>query len=116
MIQQSASTPLRRRAPSLTALLPVIALGLVTLLGRPTSAAELYATSIAGSQIDKVDTVANTVTTFLNTPSAADSIMFDSMQRVIYTQTLLRRSAAFRFDQFDRRADRQRLQRTPPTS
>jgi len=86
VIQQSASTPLRRRAPSLTALLPGIALGLVTLLGRPTSAAELYATSIAGSQIDKVDTVTHAVSTFVNTPSAADSIIFDSMQRVIYTE------------------------------
>jgi streptogramin lyase len=49
-------------------------------------AAVLYATSNTGNQIDRVDTVANTVTTYLNTPSAVDSIMFDSAQRVIYTQ------------------------------
>ena len=50
------------------------------------AAATLYATSISGSQIDTVDTVANTVTTYLTTPSATDSIMFDSAHRVIYTE------------------------------
>ena len=49
-------------------------------------AAILYATSNTGNQIDRVDTVANTVTTYLTTPAAVDSIMFDSAQRVIYTQ------------------------------
>ena len=49
-------------------------------------AAELYTTCITNSQIDAVDTVANTVTTFLNTPSAADSIIFDGSGRVIYTE------------------------------
>ena len=49
-------------------------------------AATLYATSISGSQIDKVDTVANSVTTYLNTPSAADSIIFDASGNVIYTE------------------------------
>ena len=64
----------------------VIALGLISLGTGRASAIELYATSIASNQIDRVDTVANTVTTYLNTLSAADSIMFDSAQRVIYTQ------------------------------
>ena len=66
--------------------LAALALSFVLVASGQAAAAELYATSIAGSQIDKVDTVANTVTTYLNTPSAADSIMFDSSQRVIYTQ------------------------------
>jgi sugar lactone lactonase YvrE len=68
-----------------------ISSGVLTLLagslfiGR-VQAATLYATSISGSQIDKVDTVANTVTTYLNTPSAADSIIFDASGNVIYTE------------------------------
>jgi sugar lactone lactonase YvrE len=66
--------------------LAAVILSIVSIVSGRAQAAELYATSIAGSQIDKVDTVANTVTTYLNTPSAADSIMFDSTQRVIYTQ------------------------------
>jgi streptogramin lyase len=66
--------------------LAVVALSLVSAGSERAPAAVLYATSIGGSQIDKVDTVANTVTTYLNTPSAADSIMFDPAQRVLYTQ------------------------------
>jgi hypothetical protein len=63
-----------------------IILSTVSVVGVRAQAAVLYATSIAGSQIDKVDTVANSVTTYLNTPSAADSIIFDTSQRVLYTE------------------------------
>jgi sugar lactone lactonase YvrE len=52
----------------------------------PTQAATLYATANNGySEIDKVDTVANTVTTFLNTPAPPDSIIFDTSGNVIYS-------------------------------
>ena len=64
----------------------VVVLGILSMCAGRAPAAELYATSIGGSQIYKVDTVANTATSYLVTPSAADSIMFDSSQRVIYTQ------------------------------
>jgi sugar lactone lactonase YvrE len=63
----------------------VVALSIVLAVGGRAAAIDLYATSIAGSQIDKVDTVTNSVSTYLSTPSAADSIMFDTTQRVIYT-------------------------------
>jgi hypothetical protein len=68
------------------AVFTLIALTILALGSGPAFAIELYATSITNSQIDQVDTVANTVTTYLNTPSAADSIMFDNAQRLIYTQ------------------------------
>src|ERR1039457_5556906 len=64
----------------------VVALGVVMAGGGRAMAAQLYTTCITNSQIDAVDTVANTVTTFLNTPSAADSIIFDGSGRVIYTE------------------------------
>jgi sugar lactone lactonase YvrE len=63
----------------------LVALVIVSIGSGSASAATLYATSIAGSQIDKVDTVANTVNLFFGTSSGADSIMFDSQQRAIYT-------------------------------
>ena len=63
----------------------VMALSIVFAVGGRARAIDLYATSIAGSQIDKVDTVTNSVSTYLSTPSAADSIIFDNSQRVIYT-------------------------------
>jgi DNA-binding beta-propeller fold protein YncE len=50
------------------------------------SAQDLYATSISGSKINKVDTNTQGVTTLLNTPSAADSLIFDNAGRIIYTQ------------------------------
>jgi len=50
------------------------------------SAEDLYATSISGSKINKVDTNTQAVTTLVNTPSAADSLVFDSAGRIIYTQ------------------------------
>ena len=50
------------------------------------SATTLYATSIAGSEIYQVDTVANTATPYLNTQYPADSIIFDLSQNVIYTR------------------------------
>ena len=64
----------------------VLALFIGWLVVSRAQAATLYATSISGSQIDKVDTVANSVTTYLDTPSAADSIIFDSSGNVIYTE------------------------------
>ena len=66
--------------------LAVAVLGVGLVIGGRAQAETLYATSISGSQIDQVDTVANTVTTYLNTPSAADSIIFDSAGNVIYTE------------------------------
>jgi sugar lactone lactonase YvrE len=59
-------------------------------------AALLYATALTNNQIDAVDTVANTVTTFLNTPSAADSIIFDGSGRLIYTE--LYANSVWRYD------------------
>ncbi len=50
------------------------------------SAEDLYATSISGSKINKVNTNTLGVTTLLNTPSAADSLIFDGSGRIIYTQ------------------------------
>ncbi len=67
----------------------VIVLSMVSVVSVRASADVLYATSIGGSQIDKVDTVANSASLYLNTPSAADSIIFDSTQRVIYTALYL---------------------------
>ena len=81
MTQQASLIAACKRAAFAVMVLTVVSAG----SGRAV-ATVLYATSIAGSQIDKVDTVANTVTTYLTTPSAADSIMFDSSQNVIYTE------------------------------
>jgi len=79
------SLPVSRRPKLASALL---ALGIVTLGSRGARAAQLYTTSISGNAIFQVDTVALTVTPFLNTVSAADSVMFDSSQNVIYTRIL----------------------------
>jgi sugar lactone lactonase YvrE len=65
--------------------LAVLAGGIVWLGSSRASATILYATSIAGQNISQVDTVANTVSTYFNTSSGADSIMFDPSQRLIYT-------------------------------
>jgi streptogramin lyase len=64
----------------------ILALTLAMVAIGKASAATLYATSIGGSQIDKVNTVANTETTFINTPSAADSIIFDASGNMLYTE------------------------------
>ncbi len=79
---QQASSILACRKTVFAALV----LGIVSVVGVRAPAAELYATSIAGSQIVKVDTVANTATPYHNTPSGADSLIFDSAHRVVYTQ------------------------------
>ncbi len=81
MIQSVSTLTMCRRAA-----FAVMVSGVIWAGGGRALAAQLYATCITNSQIDAVDTVANTVTTFLNTPSAADSIMFDTSGRVIYTQ------------------------------
>ena len=64
----------------------VMALSIVLLGSGRASATQLYATSISGNEIYQVDTVGNTVTPYLNTVYAADSVMFDSSQNVIYTR------------------------------
>src|ERR1017187_5372360 len=64
----------------------VIALSIVFVCSGRASATQLYATSISGSEIYHVDTVANTVTPYLNTQYPADSVMFDTSQNVIYTR------------------------------
>lgn len=84
MTQQHSTTPTHR-----TAIVTAIALTIILAVGGRAAAIELYATSIGGSQIDKVDTVTNSVSLYLNTPSAADSIIFDSTQRVLYTALYL---------------------------
>jgi len=66
--------------------LSILALTLALVPIGKASAATLYATSIGGSQIDKVNTVANTETTFIHTPSAADSIIFDASGNMLYTE------------------------------
>jgi sugar lactone lactonase YvrE len=68
-----------------TAVHAAMALCIVSALAGRADAITLYATSIAGSQIDAVDTVTQSVSTYASTPSAADSIMFDNSQRLIYT-------------------------------
>ena len=62
------------------------------------TAEELYATSISGSKINKVDTNTLGVSLLLNTPSAADSLIFDGAGRIIYTQ--LYTGELRRFDPF----------------
>lgn len=64
----------------------ILSLSLILSGANRVHAAVLDVTSIVGSQIDQVDTSLNTVSTFYNTPSAADSIMFDPSGEVIYTQ------------------------------
>ena len=69
--------------------LALVACGLVLIGSGPaSSAAILYATSVpaSGGEIYQVDTVANTVTPYLNTQYPTDSVMFDSAQNVIYTR------------------------------
>ncbi len=46
----------------------------------------IYGTSIEGSLLFKADTSTATVTTVLNTLSGADSLIFDSSGRIIYSQ------------------------------
>ena len=84
MTQQHSTTPAYRKA-----IFAAMALPIIPAVGGRAVAIDLYATSIGGSQIDKVDTVTNSVSLYLNTPSAADSIIFDSTQRVIYTALYL---------------------------
>src|SRR5271165_2582501 len=69
---------------SVVVAIPALFLGSFV-LGRA-QAATLYATSISGSQIYQVDTSTNTVTNYVTTPTAPDSIIFDSSGRVIYSQ------------------------------
>ncbi len=81
MIRNVSSKSARRNA-----VIAAVVLGIVSLSGGRAWGTTLYATSISGSQIDKVDTAAVSWSLYLNTPSAADSIMFDSSQRIIYDQ------------------------------
>ena len=74
------------RIPQLRFTFAVAVLGLISQFSNPAQATILYATSVTNSLIDRVDMSTNTVTTYLNTPSDADSIMFDSAGRLIYTE------------------------------
>ena len=98
------------RSACRTTAFAVMALIIVSIGTGRATAAVLYATSNVGNQIDKVDTVANTVTTYLNTPSAVDSIMFDSAQRVIYTQDTAGDVRRYDPSISTRHGDRQRLE------
>src|SRR5258708_5024766 len=62
-------------------------IGLIAIIAVSTTAhaIDLYVTSIEGSQIDKVNTVTNAVSTVFITPSASDSLIFDGTGRIIYT-------------------------------
>lgn len=64
----------------------VIVVAAVVAASLTASASTIYATSLEGSQIVKWDTVTNTVTPVFSTPSSADSLVFDSQGRIIYTE------------------------------
>jgi streptogramin lyase len=71
---------------SKSAILTALAILMGLLVVCPTQAATLYATANNGySEIDKVDTVTNSVTTYLNTPAPPDSLIFDTSGNVIYS-------------------------------
>jgi sugar lactone lactonase YvrE len=65
--------------------LSIVALTVAPFATRHARATTLYATSVSQSQIDKVDTVTNSVTTVLAPPSAPDSIIFDGSGNIIYS-------------------------------
>jgi sugar lactone lactonase YvrE len=48
-------------------------------------ATTLYATSVSGSRVDQADTATLVDTTYLNTPTAPDSIIFDGSGNLIYS-------------------------------
>ena len=81
MSQQTSSISVCRRT-----IFAVMALVVVLIGSGRASGTTLYSTSIAGSEIYQVDTVANTATPYLNTQYPADSIIFDLSQNVIYTR------------------------------
>ncbi|HTQ39472.1 MAG TPA: PEP-CTERM sorting domain-containing protein [Pirellulales bacterium] len=59
----------------------------------------LYATANGGySEIDQVDTVTNSVTTYLNTPAPPDSVMFDSSGDVIYSTVTVGNGQVVKYD------------------
>lgn len=51
----------------------------------PTQAATLFGTSFEGKNLFKYDTITNTTSTVLNTSSGADSMVFDSAGRIVYS-------------------------------
>ena len=102
--QQASSISACRKTAIAGMILIIVSVG----SGRA-AAAMLYATSISGDQIDRVDTVANTVTLYLNTPSSTDSIIFDSSQRVIYTEDTARRGTPIRSEHSQRHGNCHRL-------
>jgi sugar lactone lactonase YvrE len=66
-------------------ILGAAALAAAMLTIHPARAATLYATSLEGSELLKVDTVTNTVTLVENTPESPDSLVIDSQGRFVYT-------------------------------
>ena len=59
---------------------------MLALCAQHSHATVLYATSFEGQKLVAVDLATNSITTLLNTPSGADSLVFDSSGRIIYSQ------------------------------
>jgi DNA-binding beta-propeller fold protein YncE len=63
----------------------LIAAGSLLAVSLVAQAETIYATSIEGSQLVKVDTVTDQVTVLTSTLGGADSLLFDTQGRIIYT-------------------------------